>query len=149
MARVTLDPMFTSLKGNLGNYVYYARYGKVFARTYTKPGNPDSAGQRKNRGLFREAMKSWQQLTDDEKYTWNRKARKLPMTGHNLYISQYMKKHNTEEKAAVSLTDRNKYIHNSEYIPPFKMKTSDCVTAPSMIKNCFYPSLSRTQNPPG
>ena len=149
MARVNLDPMFTSYEGRLEDRVYYIRWGKTYMRKYINPFNPNSTGQKKNRGLFRDAMKSWQQLTDNEKYTWKRKAGKLTMTGHNLYISQYMKKHNTEEKITVSVPDNDSIKSSSGCIYPFKMKTPGYVYAPYLIKDCFYPSLSMAQNPPG
>jgi hypothetical protein len=149
MAKVKLDPMFTSYEGRLGNDVYYTRWGKNYMRTYTRPFNPDTAGQRKNRDLFRDAMKSWQHLTDDEKYIYNRKARKLTMSGHNLYISQYMKKHNTEERITVSVPGTVSITRSSGHRHPFKMKRSGYVTAPCMLKDCFYPSPVMFQYPPG
>ncbi len=100
MASVTLNPMFMSVRGRLGKIVYYTRWKNVYARIYIKPRNPRTEAQQRNRNLFSEAMKSWQGLSEEEKFTWNRMAKKLPMTGHNLYISRYMKANNTADKPA-------------------------------------------------
>jgi len=96
MAKVTLNPTFESFSGNIGNIVFYERFKKMYARVYAAPHNPDTEKQRANRSMFRDAMNEWKLLSPEEKYRYNKKARRLPMTGHNLFISEYMKKHLAE-----------------------------------------------------
>jgi hypothetical protein len=91
MATANLNPILTSLSGTIGRMVFYKRYSKTISRSWIMPPNPNSPAQSKNRSLFREAMKSWQSLSGDEKAAYNRRARKLSMSGHNLFISRYMK----------------------------------------------------------
>jgi uncharacterized protein with NRDE domain len=77
--------------GRMGDLVFYSLYGSSFARLYAKPVNPDTEGQRIVRRTFGDAVRSWQKLTDEEKQKYSRKARHLPMSGYNLFISNYMK----------------------------------------------------------
>jgi|GEM_PF-3501943 len=93
MAKVTLNPAFESFSGHIGNIVFYERFKKMYARVYAVPHNPDTGKQRANRNLFRDAMTEWKLLSTEEKHRYNKRARRLPMTGHNLFISEYMKKH--------------------------------------------------------
>lgn len=96
MAKVTLNPTFESFSGGIGNIVFYRRFKKMYARVYVTPHNPDTEKQRANRTLFRDAMNEWKSLSPEEKQHYNKRARRLPMTGHNLFISEYMKQHLTE-----------------------------------------------------
>ncbi|HRZ28670.1 MAG TPA: hypothetical protein P5295_17805 [Spirochaetota bacterium] len=93
MARIELNPVFTAISGRMGDMVLYKSRTMNCSRTYVKPRNPDTPAQRSNRDLFRSAMMSWRSLSDFEKEAYNRKAARLPMTGHNLYISRYMRGH--------------------------------------------------------
>jgi hypothetical protein len=90
MAIVMANPMFGAVRGKIGGLVFYSSRGTVCVRTYVKPRNPDTAAQQRQRGLFREAMLSWRELADVEKERYRRRASRLGMTGHNLYISRYM-----------------------------------------------------------
>jgi len=91
MASIELDPMFNAVSGRLGNIVLYNRYDQQYARIYSMPVNPGTDGQRLIRRTFGDAVRSWQELTQPEKDKYNKKARRLPMSGYNLYISGYMK----------------------------------------------------------
>jgi len=90
MAEVFLNPAFTSISGRVGNVVFFSYGGRTFFRAYVVPCNPDTPAQRSNRRLFSEAMKAWQRLSLFDKNAYNRRARRLGMTGHNLFISRYM-----------------------------------------------------------
>ncbi len=90
MAEVFLNPAFTSISGRIGDVVFFSYGGRTFFRAYVVPRNPDTPAQRSNRDLFRRAMKSWQGLSLFDKNAYNRRARRLGMTGHNLFISRYM-----------------------------------------------------------
>ena len=66
-------------------------------RAYVKPRNPDTPAQRKNRDLFRAAMKAWQDLPSYDRASYNRRAARLGMTGHNLFISRYILSHRADK----------------------------------------------------
>ena len=90
MAEVFLNPAFTALSGRIGGIVFYGYNDKTYLRSYVVPRNPDTPAQRANRDLFRDAMKAWQGLSLFDRESFNRRARRLGMTGHNLFISIYM-----------------------------------------------------------
>ncbi|HOW82751.1 MAG TPA: hypothetical protein PK573_09335, partial [Spirochaetota bacterium] len=96
MAEIILNPIFASLKGRIGGLVIYGHDGRTFMRAYVKPRNPDTPAQRKNRDLFRAAMKEWQCLPSYDRASYNRRAARLGMTGHNLFISRYMLSHRAD-----------------------------------------------------
>jgi hypothetical protein len=91
MSEVTLNPMFNSIKGNMGGIILYNAYDKIYTRIHSKAKNPDTPQQKKVRGVFAEAVRSWQELTIEEKEKYNRKARKFRKRGYNLFISRYLK----------------------------------------------------------
>lgn len=91
MAIATLNPILTGINGRIGSIVFYKRRDRQCIRTYVKPHNPDTTAQKIIRRTFAEAVKSWQSISRDEKYKYNRKARCTQMSGYNLYISGYMK----------------------------------------------------------
>ncbi|HSA15072.1 MAG TPA: hypothetical protein P5346_10065 [Spirochaetota bacterium] len=93
MAQAFLNPVFTSLSGRVGDIVFYGYGGKTYFRSYVKPCNPDTPSQKRNRGLFAEAMKAWRKLSRFDKDSYRRRAGRLGMTGHNLFISRYMRSH--------------------------------------------------------
>ncbi len=93
MAEAFLNPAFTALNGRIGDVVFYSFGGRVFFRAYVKPRNPDTPAQRRNRRLFSDAMRAWRGLSAFEKGSYNHRARRVGMTGHNLFISRYMTSH--------------------------------------------------------
>ncbi|MBN2041550.1 MAG: hypothetical protein JW864_16050 [Spirochaetes bacterium] len=90
MATAALNPIIQSISGRFGNAVFYRRGNTQCVRTYVVPRNPDTALQREIRKSFASAVKSWQAMTQEEKYAYTRKARNLGMTGYNLFISVYI-----------------------------------------------------------
>jgi len=77
--------------GRFGNYVFYMRNGKICARIYIVPPNPNSKRQKKDRRLFAKAVKDWQLLDEEEKQMWKGVAKTLKKRGYNLYLSMRMK----------------------------------------------------------
>jgi len=144
MASVTLNPMFMYFNGTIGRITFYTRWRKSYAREYVKPRNPKTEAQRKNRNLFRDAMKSWQGLTEPEKAEWNRRARRLPMTGHNLYISRYMKRYISELKK----TGDQGNSHSVNHTPSPVQRAVDSVTAPySQAERLYSPYITPLHRP--
>lgn len=98
MARAELTSILTSYSGRNGNMVFYTVGKRVYARRYVKPYNPESEAQQSQRSLFAEAMAAWKMLSADEKYPFRKKAKKLPMHAHNLFIKDYIKTRRQELK---------------------------------------------------
>ena len=132
MASVTLNPILTSLSGNIGRIVFYRRWKNIYARVYVIPRNPDTEKQRANRTLFRDAMTSWKGLSPEDKKRYNMRAIKLPMTGHNLYISEYMKKHiadrahNLSQKTDAGIPQGSSRI-SSQYLQAIRSVTTPSI----------------------
>jgi hypothetical protein len=116
MATVRLNPAFDSAHGRLGKIVLYNRNGIQCARSYAVPRNPDTPAQRENRKTFAEAVKLWQGLTPEEKYRYNRNARKLKMSGYNLFISGYLKEKTPRIKGPSGTIIRAFKIHGSNQL---------------------------------
>lgn len=91
MATAILNPVFVSISGRIGGFVFYRRKKTQCIRTYFMPRNPDTLSQRNVRNSFANAVKSWQALTAEERFKYLRKARGRNLSGYNLFISEYMK----------------------------------------------------------
>lgn len=77
--------------GALDKYLIFARRrGKVYAKKYQVPKNPNTADQKAQRLLFKDAVKAWQALTEPKKDVWRAKASGLSATGYNLFIRSYL-----------------------------------------------------------
>jgi hypothetical protein len=132
MAYVILNPIINSLSGRIGNLVFYSSDGREYARSYVKPRNPDTPAQRANRGLFRNAMKAWQALSAFDRAAYNRRAGRLGMTGHNLYIRKYMLAH-----ANTGSSERT--AHSSRGDVPARCRPSSSFHVPGHSVSPFIP----------
>ncbi len=92
MATAELHPAFISFRGNIGRLVWYQRMGTPCVRSHVIPYNPRTEAQQLNRNIFAEAVKTWQSMSDEERYTWKTKGAKRNRTGYNYFISEYMKR---------------------------------------------------------
>ncbi len=92
-----IDSMFhrpsfiTGVSGKVGELVFYMRNGRQCARAHVVPANPHTEGQETRRSLFGAAVRRWQALEDDERGKWNARAAKMPCSGYNLFIRDYMR----------------------------------------------------------
>ena len=101
MAKAKLKSYLQSMSGRIDDTVYSTIGKKTYARKYVIPHNPKSESQQFNRSLFTKAMSMWKNLSADEKQQYRKKARKLTMHGHNLFISRYIKLHKHEKTAGI------------------------------------------------
>ncbi len=92
MATAKPNILINSISGRIGNVVFYLNRERQCVRTHVIPRNPDTEAQRAVRRSFGDAVHLWQAMSPDEKYSYNRKARYLNMSGYNLFISNYLKK---------------------------------------------------------
>jgi len=75
--------------------IYQKRKGKkgiinVRMKFYA-PYNPNTPQQQYWRNKMREAVRAWQNLTDEEKKSYNIRGSKRGLPGYNLFISEYLK----------------------------------------------------------
>ncbi|HRZ26280.1 MAG TPA: hypothetical protein P5295_05685 [Spirochaetota bacterium] len=161
MAIAHLNPVIDSISGSVGKLVFYERYGKTVMRAYIIPPNPRTAAQQANRSRFRQAMASWRQLPDYEKDSYNRRARKLSMTGHNLYISRYMKGTSVAERVQTGIApayrgDNDGGLFPDSYSPsPFRrggrgVRSATTNPAQSKVSDTLhglYRSVSSSSSP--
>lgn len=80
--------MIAEAHGRLSLYVLFTLKGRIFARIHVIPANPRTKRQQEGRRRFREAVQSWRELDEAEKLLWNRRARKMPKSGYNLFIGE-------------------------------------------------------------
>ncbi len=109
MATAQLNPIMRSVSGGVGNLVFYERYGRTVMRTWILPPNPRTVKQQSNRARFAQAMAAWQGLCADDKTLFNAQAKKLRITGHNLFISRYMKGHTDGNSCVPPVGDRGRF----------------------------------------
>ncbi|HDP79811.1 MAG TPA: hypothetical protein ENN21_03095 [Spirochaetes bacterium] len=92
MARITTGFPIKSISGRIGPFVFATTNGEVCAYRFKKRPNPRTDAQQARRGLFADAVRSWQLLSDEEKREWNelawkkRKKLKRLCKGYHLYL---------------------------------------------------------------
>jgi len=97
MARTKLSSITTQAAGKMDKVVHYNRLGTQCVRRHVIPANPNTEAQRGNRTTFADAVKAWQQMPDDEKIFWNKKAAALRRkgkngkTGYSEFLSHFLK----------------------------------------------------------
>lgn len=71
--------------------VYFQRHGVQYKRRYIIPPDPHTPAQLQCRAIFRQAVRGWQALTQQQKQSYNTIARSRYMrTGYNFYVSTYI-----------------------------------------------------------
>ncbi len=139
MATAIPGIMINSIRGKIGNVVFYTRRGRQCVRIHVIPRNPDTEAQRAVRSIFRDAVISWQAMSEDERYTFNHKARYLNMSGYNFYISNYIKR--IIQTVSHTQTDELK-----SKIPSFtwnlELSTFNLLSVPELVEG--LPSVSES-----
>ena len=148
MAIIALNPIMTSMSGTAGRLVFYKRNGKTIARAWVRPANPDSEAQKANRELFRRAMASWKELSDEEKASYNTQGKRMGMTGHNLFISHRMK--NRAQKidskpARKTVPEYTAAAHRDNEI--YRRRVSRYAPTKQPSSPGFYPSVTASSSP--
>jgi len=83
-----------SLRGQVAHeWVYYVSYGRQLRRSYVVPFDPKTISQHTQRAKFFVARQWWNELTPAEKqsYADEAKARRLSLTGYNLFLRAKIK----------------------------------------------------------
>jgi hypothetical protein len=84
----------SSMYGVNGSTVFRRWGGTTLLEKTRSPLNPQSEPQQANRGSFASAVASWQNLSVEEKASWNYfqdvRLHRPVMSGYNLYISRFL-----------------------------------------------------------
>jgi hypothetical protein len=101
--KLALPSDFGEIMFGFSDFGYYNEYNGIYKRYHYKngvkstrvrhyiPENPRTTAQQARRTKFSEAMSAWQALTESEQLQYTKRARKINIFGHNLFISEYMK----------------------------------------------------------
>jgi hypothetical protein len=76
--------------GQVDNVVYYERLGIKTQRAHFIPVQPGTQPQLDWWQIFRTGVQQWQALTPIQKTTYNQKAKRLHMSGFNLYMREWL-----------------------------------------------------------
>jgi len=80
--------------GSLGSGVFRRIKGATVLEKYYTPFQPRTPEQQYGRSMVKYAVASWQDLSDEDKASWNYyqdyRRRRPVMSGYNLYISKYL-----------------------------------------------------------
>jgi len=60
---------------------------------YYIPYNPRTIPQQANRGILRDAVSAWQDLTNEQKLVYNNRAKGKNLSGYNIFIGEYVHSH--------------------------------------------------------
>ena len=74
-------------------YARIRKTGNQYSKRYVVPANPRTVQQQIQRGKFAQAVHAWQALSPADKQTFRQLAKNLPLSGYNLFISQYLDTH--------------------------------------------------------
>jgi hypothetical protein len=80
------------ISGRSGDRVYYLRGNRQFVRSHVMPANPRTERQQQGRVRFAGLVARWRLLGPAHRERWNHRAKRLNMSGYNLFISMNMKK---------------------------------------------------------
>ncbi len=92
MAKIETGFPVHNIRGRFGKVVFSTVNDETRMYPFKKRRNPRSDAQQTRRGLFADAVHSWQTLSDDEKHIWNHLARKnrkklkKSCRGYHLYL---------------------------------------------------------------
>lgn len=78
------------IAGKIGNKVYYNVRGEQRVRAYAIPVQPGTPAQLANWDKFKFAVAFWQLLPGIVKEQFNRRAKRLQMSGFNLHMREMM-----------------------------------------------------------
>ncbi len=155
MAQILLNPLAEGFRKRFGGIVFVKYGDDTFFRYYTPPHNPRTDAQQARRGLFADAVRSWQALGNDEKARWNRLARKAGRVrshGYHLFIRSVL----YGETAAAVQGTASFHQKSSSYASPGKLRCCSVAT-PSELLCTLYdtsfplkgPRVHAVRRPPG
>lgn len=94
MALYELNPIFTSIRGSIGNLIFTSYRGKPVIRRKSTKKRMFNDAQRVSQGHFGRAVALWKTLTQEEKTSWEEIANGKNITPYNAFISVNTKRAN-------------------------------------------------------
>jgi hypothetical protein len=88
MARITLSPIITDIRGKVADAVFSKWRGINTLRARVTPGNPSTPAQQSIRAFFSAATKSWSRQSAAFKASFNETASGQSYSGFNRYITE-------------------------------------------------------------
>jgi hypothetical protein len=88
MARITLSPIITDIRGKVADAVFSKWRGINTLRARVTPGNPSTPAQQSIRAFFHAATKSWNRQSAAFKASFNEAASGQSYSGCNRYITE-------------------------------------------------------------
>lgn len=112
MALYELNPIFTSIRGSIGNLIFTSYRGKPVIRRKSTKKRIFNDAQRKSQSNFGRAVALWKTLTQEEKTSWEEIANGKNITPYNAFVSVNTKRANQ------GLMMIRVYSENPEVIEP-------------------------------
>ena len=143
MALYTLNPIFTSIRGSIGNLIFTSYRGKPVIRRKSTKKRMFNDAQRKSQSYFGRAVALWKTLTQEEKTSWEEIANGKNITPYNGFISVNTKRANQGLMMIRVYTENPEVIEppSSQKKPP-KKRITHLNNSFSIISNTQWPYLS-------
>ena len=94
MALYTLNPIFVSVRGSIGNLIFTSYRGKPVIRRKSTKKRQFNDAQRVSQGHFARAVALWKSLTKTEKSSWQEIALSRNIFAYNAFISVNVRRAN-------------------------------------------------------
>lgn len=78
------------VSGKVGGVVICRRGRGVYMRAWVRPKNPKTKAQRVHRSSFKEAVRAWKELPEQDKDAYRRRAKLTGRSGYNLFVSEQL-----------------------------------------------------------
>lgn len=143
MALYTLNPIFVSIRGSIGDLIFTSYRGKPVIRRKSTKKRMFNAAQKKSQSNFARAVALWKTLTPNERSSWEEIALSKNIMPYNAFISVNTKRANQ------GLMMIRVYSENPEVIElsssrnnPSKKRITYLKKSFSIISNTQWPYLS-------
>ena len=143
MALYELNPIFTSIRGSIGDLIFTSYRGKPVIRRKSTKKRMFNDAQRVSQGHFARAVALWKTLTLEEKSSWEEIANGKNITPYNAFISVNTKRVNQGLMMIRVYSDNPVTIQPpiSQKKPP-KKRITHLKKSVSIISNTHRPYLS-------
>lgn len=99
MANIKFGNGWADARGKVGGVIYSKNKGGSYARNYTKPTNPRTPSQVRQRNRFSYVSSNWRLLTEQDRNAWNYAASQVPVSnkvGEKIHLTgaQYFNRQN-------------------------------------------------------
>ena len=110
MALYTLNPIFVSVRGSIGNLIFTSYRGKPVIRRKSTKKRQFNDAQRVSQGHFARAVALWKSLTKSEKSSWQDVALSRNIFAYNAFISINVRRANNGLPMIRDYSEANKPV---------------------------------------